>query len=168
MTGHVGLDRGDSDVREAEHWFLELLGDHADGVIACTHLLRVPSPHVAISIAMAPPGVALPAVADEYAEAADLAREEHETGQGGRAFAFPGRDACVGQLTVAEILARSAIERISVMGGSPATPETIVETRDHVRPLWTGGLLTLVTLPHGPGRVAPFEMPEEIHCCALH
>jgi len=169
MTVHVGFDRADKDVREAEHWFAELLGDRRDRVVACTHLLRVPSPHVAFSIAL-PSGfeVELPPVPDGLVAAAALAREEHLSGQGGRAFAYPGRDALVGELTVAELLSRSAIERVTVMGGAPATPDTLIETRDHVRPLWMAGRLTLVVLPHGPNLVAPFEMPEEIPCCALH
>jgi len=169
MSVHVGFDRGDKDVRAAEHWFAELLGDRRDRVVACTHLLRVPSPHVAFSIAL-PSGVEvdLPPVPDGLAAAAALAREEHLSGQGGRAFAYPGRDACVGVLSVAELLSRSAIERVTVMGGAPASPDTLVETRDHVRPLWMAGKLTLVTLPHSGGRIAPFEMPEEIPCCSLH
>ncbi|HEV7706611.1 MAG TPA: hypothetical protein VGP16_00305 [Asanoa sp.] len=169
MTVHVGFDRADRDVRAAEHWFAELLGDQRDRVVACTHLLRVPSSHVAFSIAL-PSGVevALPPVPDGLAAAAALAREEHLSGQGGRAFAYPGRDALVGTLSVADILSLSAIERVTVMGGAPATPETLVETRDHVRPLWMAGHLTLVTLPHVGGRIAPFEMPEEIPCCSLH
>ncbi|GIF75191.1 hypothetical protein [Asanoa siamensis] len=169
MTVHVGFDRGDSDVRAAEHWFAELLGDQRDRVVACTHLLRVPSPHVAFSVAL-PSGLSvdLPPTPAELAEAASLAREEHLSGQGGRAFAYPGRDALVGELSVADLLSVSAVDRVTVMGGAPATPDTIVETRDHVRPLWMDGRLTLVTLPHGGGRIAPFEMPEEIPCCALH
>ncbi|GAA1867783.1 hypothetical protein [Asanoa iriomotensis] len=169
MSIHVGLDRGDKDVREAEHWLVERLGEHRDRVVACTHLLRVPSPHVAFSIAV-PSGVELdlPAVPDGLVAAAALAREEHLSGQGGRAFAYPGKDACVGTLSVADLLDRSAIERVTVMGGAPAMPETLIETRDHVRPLWMNGKLTLVTLPHTGGRIAPFEMPEEIPCCALH
>ncbi|SNT31100.1 hypothetical protein SAMN05421812_104410 [Asanoa hainanensis] len=169
MVVHVGFDRADTDVRAAEHWFVELLGDQLDRVVACTHLLRVPSPHVAFSIAL-PSGVEvdLPPVPDGLAAAADLAREEHLSGQGGRAFAYPGRAALVGELTVAELLSRSAIERVTVMGGAPPKPDTLVHTRDHVRPMWMSGRLTLVTLPHTGGRIAPFEMPEEIPCCSLH
>jgi hypothetical protein len=169
MTVHVGFDRGDTDVRAAEHWLVQRLGEQRDRVVACTPLLRVPGPHVAFSVAV-PSGVEvdLPPVPDGLAASAALAREEHLTGQGGRAFAYPGRDACVGVLSVAELLERSAIDRVTVMGGAPATPDTLIETRDHVRPLWMAGQLTLVTLPHTGGRIAPFEMPEEIPCCTLH
>lgn len=175
MTVHIGLDRGDQTVAEAEHWLRDLvasLGPAAgDGIVACTHLTRVPFPHVAVSLAL-PDGAAaatLPSVAPELAEAAEQARREHRTGAAGRAVFFPGRDRLTGALTVARMLATSAIERVTVLGGAPdPDPATVVETRDHVRPQWLHGRLTLVTMPAAGGRIAPFEVPHQIPCCADH
>ena len=61
MTQYFGLDRGDTDVAAAEHWVRELVAG-IDGVVACTHLVRVPTPHVAVSVVAAPRGaLAVPA-----------------------------------------------------------------------------------------------------------
>jgi hypothetical protein len=75
----------------------------------------------------------------------------------------------VGRLTVGDMLAWSAIERISVLGGGPAPdPAVELDTRDFVRPQWMDGRLTLMALPAPGGRLAPFELPNPIPCCADH
>ncbi len=150
MGVHVGFDRGDKDVREAEHWFAELLGDRRDRVVACTHLLRVPSPHVAFSIA-------LPRGSRWSCHRSPTAAGRGGPGPGGAPLG-PGRPGV--RLSRARRPHRRADRRgttvpqrdraRTVMGGAPATPDTLVETRDYVRPLWMAGRLTLVTLPHGP------------------
>jgi hypothetical protein len=174
-TVYIGLDGGHDSVAEAEHWLRAVVGDLAlppeHGIVACTHLCREPRPHVAASLAV-PGGVperALPAVPAELAGAAETARREHETGVAGRAVLFPGHDQLTGELTVEHLLAVSAIERVIVLGGGPQPePGTVVDTRDHVRPQWLHGRLTLVAMPSAGGRIAPFEVPDPTPCCADH
>jgi hypothetical protein len=173
----VGLDLGHAGVREAEHWLHDLvrrlgLPAGGDGVLACTHLVQAPYPHVAASLAAPAPldAATLPAVLDDLAPAAAHAAGEHAARRSGRAVVFPGVDRLVGTLSVERVLAASAIERVTVLGtaGPAPDPETLVETRDFVRPLWLDGRLTLVTMPAAGGRVAPFEVPNPTPCCADH
>jgi hypothetical protein len=173
---YLGLDLGHESERAAEHWLYELvhqLGRPAE-VLACTHLAYRPAPHVAVSLAL-PDGAVpaerlatLPPVVPELQEAAEQAAAEHKTGSGGRAVLFPGVDQLTGTLTVAEVLATSAIDRITVIGGAPPEPDTLVETRDFVRPHWRDAMLTLIAMPAPGGRITPFEVPNPTPCCADH
>lgn len=168
----VGLSAGHSDDRQAERWLRQLLAplDLPVGVLACTHLVRVPYPHVALSVDL-PAGVdpaVLPAVPAELRAAAAQAAAEHAARSGGRAFLFPGAERLAGTPTVAQVLAASAIDRVAVLGAAPARPDTEVTTRDFVRPQWRDGTLTLVTTAVVGGRIAPFEVPDPTPCCAGH
>ncbi|GIJ66763.1 hypothetical protein [Virgisporangium ochraceum] len=171
---YIGLDAGHGTVAEAEHWLDDVLAatglDLVDGVVACTHLVRTPWPHVAVSLAVPGPSVpdGLPGVPDPLARAAEVARAAHASGRSGRASHFPGRDRLTGTRTVADLLAASAIEAVVVLGAPPPRPETPVQTRDFVRPQWTDGRLTLVTTPAADGHLAPFEVPNPTPCCAQH
>jgi hypothetical protein len=175
---YIGLDAGHGTVAEAEHWLDDVLAatglDDEDGVVACTHLVRASWPHVAVSIAVpgipgqtvVPPG--LPEVPEPLAGAAEQARAEHVAGRSGRASHFPGRESLKGTLTVADLVAGSAIDAVVVLGAPPPAPDTVVDTRDFVRPQWRDGRLTLVTTPAPDGRIAPFEVPDPTPCCADH
>ncbi|GAA5084438.1 hypothetical protein HNP84_002023 [Thermocatellispora tengchongensis] len=165
----IGLSLGHRTEREAEHWLREIVPPSGlPGLVACTHLVQAPYPHVAISLAVAEPPPGLPAPAPELRDAAGRAAAEHAARRSGRAVLYPGVERLTGTLTVGEVLAVSAIERVTQLGGPPPGPDVEVETRDFVRPLWHDGLLTLVTVPVAGGRVAPFEVPDPTPCCADH
>ena len=86
----------------------------------------------------------------------------------GRAVLFPGSDLLVGTLSVASIIALSAIDRVDVLGGGPAAGDTLVETGDFVRPHYVGDELVLVTTPAAGGVLVPFERRNPTPCCAGH
>jgi hypothetical protein len=161
-----GLDLGHADVTEAEHWLRETaagLGPCAD-LFACTHLVHGERPRVALSVSVA----LTPAVAVDPEVAARVA-VLHESRQGGRAVIYPGVAALTGTLPVADVLALSAIEEVRLLGGSPLPhAETLLETRDFVRPQWQNGRLVLMAMPAPGGRIAPFEVPNPTPCCAFH
>lgn len=171
---YIGLDAGHGTVAQAEHWLDEVLEaaglDIVDGVIGCTHLVRTPWPHVAVSLAVPGPvpPIGLPDVPQPLTEAASRAAAEHATGRSGRASHYPGRQRLTGTMSVADIVAGSAIDAVVVLGSPPPAPETVVETRDFIRPQWMEGTLTLVTTPAADGRIAPFEVPNPTPCCANH
>ncbi|MGN9783333.1 hypothetical protein ACTMTF_18000 [Nonomuraea sp. ZG12] len=173
----IGISAGHRTEREAEHWLREsVLPLGLPGLFACTHLVRIPYPHVAVSLAaegsvrQGDEGevVGLPVTPPELAEAAAHAAAEHAARRSGRAVLYPGVERLVGTLTVGEVTALSAIERVTRLGGPPPEAETVLETRDFVRPHWQDGVLTLVTMPVAGGRVAPFEVPDPTPCCADH
>jgi hypothetical protein len=86
---------------------------------------------------------------------------------------YPGVDRLTGTVTVADLLDLTAIDRITVLGqpstnGPGPDPAVPVLTRDHVRPEWQDGQLTLALLPAAGGTLAPFEVPDPTACCADH
>jgi len=166
----LGLDSAAATVASAERWLSELLQQAGSpaGLIACTHLVRGPTPHVAVSVSV-PDDVEPGFLPVDTGEGATTAAAEHAGRIAGRAFLFPGVERLTGALTVAELLACSAIERVLVLGvtGEPQ-PGTLIDTRDFVRPQWMNGRLTLVCTPAARGRIAPFEVPNPTPCCANH
>ncbi|MGX6605125.1 hypothetical protein ACWKSP_23765 [Micromonosporaceae bacterium Da 78-11] len=129
------------DLAAADHWILAL--DPAP-TLACTHLVRTPYPHVVVSTSGPTP--------DRF----------------GRAVVFPGSALLVGTLSVAEVLALSAIDRVDVLGGGPAEAEMRLDTGGFVRPHYAGESLVLVTTPAVGGVLVPFERPHPTPCCAAH
>jgi hypothetical protein len=165
----VGLDLDHDSVKAAEHWLHELvhgLGAPA-GLVACTHLVYVPHPHVAVSLSSLPDGAALPPGAQD-SDGAKTAAAEHATRSAGRAVHYPGVDLLTGSLTIGEMIERSAIEHVVVLGDADPAPDTILRTRDYVRPEWRDGRLTLVTQPGPEGSLVPFEFRNPTPCCADH
>ncbi|GAA3272683.1 MULTISPECIES: hypothetical protein [Dactylosporangium] len=88
--------------------------------------------------------------------------------EGARQVLFAGSEALKGTIAVAAILDSSAIERVVILGGLTAVPEMLVDTRDHVRPIWRDGVLTLVTQFGRGGVLVPFEPPNNRPCCSDH
>jgi len=157
LDGHpaVGVDLGHRDTATADHW---LTGLDPAPALACTHLVRSPVPHVACSLVFLggpPPGL-------DQLDRLDLDRE------GARAVLFPGAENMIGELTVEEILASSAIARVEVLGGGAAEGSALVRTNDFVRPQWRDGELVLVTMPAAGDRLVPFETRNPTPCCAAH
>jgi hypothetical protein len=188
----IGLDRGDADVAAAEHLAAEIIGTFGLAVsAACTHLIRAPYGHVAASLevprdltdrerasllAEAAAGrIAISIDSDdlEFAGPDDLlpgaldAGAAHHDATSGRAFRFAGEADLRGRMPVAELVARSAIERVEDLAG-PVGAGTLVTTRDHVRPVYRGGMLVLLTTPRADGSVQPFESPTPHECCGDH
>ncbi|CAL9394909.1 hypothetical protein [Streptomyces sp. NPDC090994] len=166
----IAVDTDATSLRDADHLLRELAVGFTeeDGLFGCTHLVREGGRRrVALSLA-----------AGDRA-AVDAARQRltaqgHTVTDGawddqGRAVLYPGAAALTGTLTVAELLDRSAIERVRVLGtpGEP-DPETRLVTREFVRPHWENGALTLAAMPHIGGTLVPFEDPDPTPCCADH
>ncbi|MFF7211405.1 hypothetical protein ACFZAU_12820 [Streptomyces sp. NPDC008238] len=105
------------------------------------------------------------------AEAAAGAAAEAAARTAGRAVVYPGVDGLTGTVTVAELLDRTPITRLVVLG-SPAderpAPSAEILTSGHVRPEWRAGELVLPLVPAVGGRLAPFEVPNPTPCCADH
>jgi hypothetical protein len=62
----------------------------------------------------------------------------------------------------------NAIDEVRVLAGGVLPPAAVLATRDFCRPVYEAGALVLHALPAGPGRVAPFEVPNPTPCCAAH
>ncbi|MEU5625413.1 hypothetical protein [Streptomyces tendae] len=165
----LGVDTDATTLRQADHLLRTLVAELAlpEGVLGCTHLVRDGRPRIALSLAAEAEPVLRTArdrlTARGY-EVRDGAWDET-----GRAVLYPGAAALTGTLTVAELLARSAIDRVTVLGTphEPA-PDTRLVTRDHVRPHWQGGRLVLAAMPAVGGTLVPFEDPDPTPCCADH
>jgi hypothetical protein len=193
----IGMDAGTANLREADHLIHDLLDrlDLAPGTIACTHLIRADERRgTAVSLAL-PDAAAAEAVWERIAgwespdvgavlgershgsrqavRTAALAAAEHARRGTGRAVVYPGVDRLTGTVTVADLLGLTSIDRVTVVGAPTAgghgpDPATPVLTRDHVRPEWRDGRLTLALVPAADGTLAPFEVPNPTPCCADH
>ncbi|MFJ8629478.1 hypothetical protein [Streptomyces sp. NPDC093568] len=170
MTPYVlTVDAGVRDLRAADHLLHSLAAELAlpEDAFGCTHLVRGERPRVALSLTL--PSESLLRTAQER-----LAAGGHEVAPGipdavGRAVLYPGASALTGTLTIADVLSRSAITRVTVLGSrdQPA-PDTVLLTGDHVRPVWQGGELVLTAMPAVGGTLVPFEVPDPTPCCADH
>ncbi len=140
------------------------------GVMVCTHLVHGPQARVAISVAGVDPDL-LPGDNPLDAAVASAVAVEHQGRRSGRGGAvFEASKALVGVVSVGDVLTRSVIERVVVLGGPPPGIDALgIETRDFVRPQWKDGLLTLIHDP-GPGRPAgPVRVPRpEARAAAGH
>jgi hypothetical protein len=178
----LGIDSGSRTVTEAEHLLhtvVEVLGLPSE-TVGCTHFVRTGTPHVACSLTVPGP-VDLDALPEGVSaslgdsrtgsgsDGAALAAGEHASRASGRVVLFPGRDELTGTLTVGELLERSVIDQVLVLAQTePAARETAVATNDFVRPVWQGGLMTLLTMPASGGRLMPAEVPNPTLCCVDH
>lgn len=93
---------------------------------------------------------------------------EHLARRSGRVVVFPGSDGLVGTMSVARAIRHSSIDRIHVLAGGACRPDTLLVTRDFVRPRWHGGELVLDVQPAAGGTLVPFETPNPTPCCADH
>jgi hypothetical protein len=109
-----------------------------------------------------------PGIAPSGGEAASAAVADHHAGRAGRAVLFPGVRSLTGTMPVATMLAESAIDEVVVLGGPPPGPDTLIDTRDFVRPQYRDGRLVLTATPAPGGLIAPFEVPNPTPCCANH
>ncbi len=153
----VGVSLGHPDLAAADHWIRSL--DPAP-VLACTHLVAEPHRHVAVSLTTTGRYETDPSLAAAAAAARD--------GRSGRAVIFPGSADLTGTLTVGEVLTRSSIDRVEVLGGGVADDDAVLDTRDFVRPQFRDGELVLTTTPAAGGVLVPFETRDPTPCCANH
>jgi hypothetical protein len=163
------VDAGVRDLRAADHLLHTLAAELAlpEGAFGCTHLVRGGRPRVAVSLGL--PSEPLLRTAQERLTARGCEVRRGLPDAAGRAVLYPGAAALTGTLTVADVLSRSAIDRVTVLG-APGRPhlDTPLVTRDHVRPQWQDGELVLTAMPAVGGTLVPFEVPEPTPCCADH
>ncbi|WP_234534354.1 hypothetical protein [Streptomyces shenzhenensis] len=193
----IGVDAGTATPREADHLIHELRDRLTlpAGTFACTHLFRTGERRGAtISLTLPARDAATRAGTDTVwqellttlpagtglvlgershgpAEAVGTARQAAAAPPStGRAVLYPGVEQLTGTVTVADVLDRTAVEHLVVLGAPagelPGT--TRVWTRNHVRPEWRAGTLTLTLVPAAGGLLAPFEVPNPTPCCADH
>ena len=194
----LGIDTDRPGTGRADHLLVDLAAFLPAGTLACTHLVRGADlvegedPHVSVSVDV--PGRVDPAVVDrvgatfgrrplvvelladdgvrisddDAAAGSRLAVSEALTGCGGRAVLFPGSVALTGAVTVGEVLARSAVDRVVDLTGTDIDADVTVRTRDFVRPRHVGRRLELTVQPARGGMVVPFEDPDPTPCCAVH
>jgi len=191
----AGLDVMAMSEPAAEHVLTEVLAAlrpvGGDQITTATHRVQVfQTPHVAMSIAVssmagqpwifqllqgmlgndAPmavwtdgTGVGPP----ELQVSARQAATAHRDRASGRVVQFPGSHTLTGTVPFDEVLA-TAIDRMEPLGGDQPAPNSLLITRDFVRPRWQRGELVLHVQPAVGGTWVPFETPNPTPCCAVH
>ncbi|GAA3873369.1 hypothetical protein GCM10023084_27930 [Streptomyces lacrimifluminis] len=153
----------------ADHLLLGLAAELGlpEAAFGCTHFLRGDRPRMALSLTL--PSEPLLRTAEERLRAQGYEVTPGVPDAVGRAVVYPGFGSLTGTVRVGELLARSAIDRVTVLGtpGQPDPRQRLV-TRDHVRPQWHGGELVLAAMPAVGGTLVPFEVPDPTPCCADH
>ena len=191
----VAVDTTRTALAEVEHSVLGLVQSvelPADATV-CTHEVRDEAPHYAVSIALTEPpdaelldrigrhfdasaiigGGSSATIEPAGSSGARQALTDSRERDGGRAVRFPGWAQLTGTVPLRQVLASSAIGRISQLGGGLPDPDALLTTRGFVRPRWRSGELVLAVLPAGRNSagaqlVAPFEVPNPTPCCAQH
>lgn len=185
----LGVDEGSRRRDDAEHLLRRAVDTvlALDGTrvpLACTHLVRRPEPHWAVTLEVDPGPVPAPALRDRLAglgavclaapgRAAPTGGGEQEAvaqflDGGGRVVVFPGQDALEDVVSVDDVPELCAVERVVGIAGTPVDGR-LLHTRGWVRPEREDGRLVLHVRPFGPaGDVAPFEVRDPTPCCAAH
>jgi hypothetical protein len=191
----IAVDADSRDTAEAEHLLHELLGPAAADVVACTHVVTGDHPHVAISVvsttdaagqlaerarawseersigsAITWPGASGPELSgpSSLVRGAYLAAIESALGSTGRMVRFPGAQQASGVMTVLELRERCGIDQVEALGGLPVEDDTLVDTRDFIRPIRREGRVVLLVQPAVGGVLIPFEVEHQQKCCADH
>ncbi|MFC0624879.1 hypothetical protein [Kribbella deserti] len=99
---------------------------------------------------------------------ARLASAEGAGRTAGRLFRFPGQSAAVGRLTARELRERAGIDLVEGIGGTPVHDDSVIDTRDFVRPVWRSGRSVLLVQPAAGGVLVPFELEHQQKCCSNH
>lgn len=93
----------------------------------------------------------------------------HAKRESGRLFSFSGVDELVGRMTLAQLVARSAIDDVVMLGPrEPLGPDAVIDTQGFVRPYFADGRVVLEVRPAAEGVVIPFEQRQPTPCCADH
>ncbi|MCH1867860.1 hypothetical protein [Nocardioides sp. CFH 31398] len=159
------LDGGWADLASADHAALVL----TDGVPAtvATHVVATEAGRRVLLATDADVGRHLGRVPEAVVvDAPDVARA-HAARTSGRLVVFRGSDAVTGRPTAAQVVARSEVEAVVGLAGTPVTDETELDLGDFVRPTWRAGRCELL-VQAGPAGPRPFEVREQIRCCVDH
>ncbi|RJK96835.1 hypothetical protein D5H78_06115 [Vallicoccus soli] len=100
----------------------------------------------------------------DVAAAAEGALAEARALRGGRLVRFPGQGALTGDLPVAELVRRCAVDRVAG-SGTRVGPEDVVATAGFVRPRARGGEVVLLVERVRGGRLRPLEVEHPHECC---
>ena len=103
---------------------------------------------------------------EDAAAPACTALAQAGAGTSGRVVRFPGQATVRGQVSVADLVATTGIDRVRGLYG-PVADTDVVETgpRGFLRPRWEDGELVLLVEPVAGGLLQPFEIESPHQCC---
>jgi hypothetical protein len=188
----IAIDADSRDTAEADHLVYELLDVVDQPVVACTHMVSGGDrPHVAVSLmsaadladevrghfadrtvglAITRPGASEPELSgpSQLVRGAYVAAVEAALGTAGRAVRWPGHELARGVLPAVELRTRCGIDHLEVVGGLPVADDSLIDTRDFLRPLRRAGRLVLQLQPAAGNVFIPFELQHQQQCCTDH
>jgi hypothetical protein len=81
---------------------------------------------------------------------------------------FPGSEYANGVMTALELRDRCGIDEVEALGGLLVEDDSLVDTRDFIRPIRRDGQVVLLVQPAAGGVLIPFEVEHQQKCCADH
>lgn len=193
----AGLDVAAAGELPAEHLLKQAIAclrqTGADQFTAATHRVTVyETPHVAMSISMftgLDPARMMNMLSESLSindgaagavrigeigvgepvlqASAGRAAAAHRDRSSGRVVHFPGSETLTGTVFVADALA-TLIDRVVALGGGHPEPDSLLVTRNFLRPRWDAGKLVLHVQQAAGGTWVPFETPNPTACCSIH
>lgn len=156
----------DGPAAHADHILLSTVDRHVAADLVCTHVDRtgvVARTAMTARLRREPSATDLAALSERLGPVTPVAGPP----DGGRCVRFPGQEALTGILPAADIVACSAIEEV-VGVGVPVTPDTPVDTRGFLRPVFASDRLVLLVEPAAGGVPRPVEIADPHQCCGGH
>jgi hypothetical protein len=166
------------DVEHAVHAIdLALVGlldeqTHPASYVASTHATSAGGTVVVLAWAGAPTpeqvGALLPLpLGDPHDPAVRTAVADHLDRRSGRLVRYPGRAATETRTTPGAVLAASCVDAVEGLAGSVVAPDSALDLSGFARPVWRDGRCLLI-VQQGRGALIPFEVRDQVPCCADH
>lgn len=177
-AGHaLAVDAGSRTLAEVEHLVHEIDAALAhlpeEAYVVSTHVVRDPAAHLAAVVGWT--GVRPDRVRDGLLGLAGArvdpdhpAVPEHRARAAGRLARYPGRSAIERRLTAAEVVGLSCVDAVEGLAGTAVRPDSVLDLTGFARPTWRDGRCTLLVQQARDGVLLPFEVRDQVPCCANH
>jgi hypothetical protein len=167
---HVVTGRSGSHLAVAASWTLDPRGGEAteQGVELLARVRQEPDlEDAAAVVVLAQAEAGAIHGSEEFLAGARAAAAQHGGRSAGRLARYPGRSDIERRVTVAEVLAGSAVDAVEGLAGTTVDDVSELDLTDWARPTWRAGRVVLLVQP-AAGALVPFEARHQIACCADH
>ncbi|WP_299053336.1 hypothetical protein [uncultured Nocardioides sp.] len=156
---------GWTDLAAADHAALHLV--EGLGATVATHVVATDEGRRVLLATDAPVADRLGRLPGAQVVDAPAVARAHTARAAGRLLVFRGSDAVTGRRTAAQVVAASEVDAVVGLAGTRVEEDTELDLGNFVRPTWRAGRCELL-VQAGPTGPRPFEVRDQIRCCADH